>query len=234
MAIAVEATANASTISNSTSHTVPVPTGISAGERMVAVAVMDGTPTVNDPSGWTRLATQQNTVVGLQMVVWEIRTATGSETNETWTTLSAEESYTVTYRISGHASGSAANVNTISGGSDVGAPDCPASTPSWGSAETLWIAVAGVDTPISLSAQPSGYTDVLRDDTGGSGGVTIGAAYKISTASSENPGAFTGSGAEWAAVTIAVEPASGGGGGSGGPPFIGDMRRRRIHPLLTM
>lgn len=233
MAIAVEATTTDNELSNTTTHTLSVPAGVTAGDRLIGIAVMDGRPTVTDPSSWTRLAIVENTTSDHQAVVWEIRTASGAESAENWTTSSNQESYSVTYRISGHASGTAADAQTVSSGSGTGAPDPPASTPAWGSAETLWIAFAGVDTPISLSAQPSGYTDTIRDDTGGSGGVTIGAAYKISTASSENPGAFTGSGAEWVAITVAVEP-SGGSGGSGGPPFITDMRRRRITPLLRM
>ena len=207
MAIAVEASAEPQEALNTTTHDITMPIGVSSGDLLIAIAVIDGsTGTVTKPTGWTDIGNVVNTGV-VRIYAW-YKIAGASETDTTFATSASEESASVVIRISGHdASTTPPEIQTISGGADTGAHDPPSISPSWGSAESLFIAVAGVDNSGQPGAVSSGYTQLSLTSTGGSGGVGIGACYKITTASAENPGTMSNpSGDQWAAVTIAVKP----------------------------
>ena len=83
--------------------------------------------------------------------------------------------------------------------------DPPNLAPSWGSREVMWIA-ADLYLNGSVTAYPTSYTDNQNDYAGTSGGGRIAIATRNLKAGSENPGAFTLSGASAGAViTIAVQ-----------------------------
>jgi hypothetical protein len=92
------------------------------------------------------------------------------------------------------------------------APNPPSLTPSWGAADTLWLAVTGwSEGTITASAFPTNYTNTGQNGTGvaGSEGVSIGWGFRELNAASEDPGTFTlGSAANWVAFTIAIRPAA--------------------------
>jgi len=92
----------------------------------------------------------------------------------------------------------------------------PASfVPSWGSADTLWISVAGFGETATTgsftgwSASPTNYnTGVGPITTDVVGGISCGVAFRQNTAASEDVGQWTGdtSSARNAAAVIAVRP----------------------------
>lgn len=88
-------------------------------------------------------------------------------------------------------------------------PDPPAVTPTGGSKDYLFIAVAGNnDARASYTVAPTNYANLNAFNTGGGPNGGAGAtAERVLTASSEDPGTFTmGSSATWFANTIVVHP----------------------------
>lgn len=86
-------------------------------------------------------------------------------------------------------------------------PNPPSHTFSWGTRNTLVLAVSAWDEDLALSSYPSGYGIGQRNVLTGSGsGAGIGGALKeVTGVSSENPGAFAiASDEQWYARTIAI------------------------------
>lgn len=90
--------------------------------------------------------------------------------------------------------------------------DPPSLTPSWGSAKTLWFAVAGGgDDDATVSIYPTNYTNGVDTVSGGgtNAGCEIGTARRELEATSDDPGTFTFSQSEQVvALTVAVRPAA--------------------------
>ena len=83
-------------------------------------------------------------------------------------------------------------------------------------ARNLEHAVVSADETDPLTG-PSGYDNFNVVDSsllGGSGPCIMGNAYKHSSASSDDPGAFGGTFTGWQASTIAVRPVAAGPGGA--------------------
>lgn len=171
MPIVIEGVATNSQSLNTTTHTVPIPTGTAAGDILVAVYCIDGTPTLGNPSGWTKIGeVTESGGPGHKVAAW-FKVAGASESATTFSTSASEESIGVVYRISGGDSGTAPEWATQDGAGDTGDPDPPNLTPSWGSAENAWIAFAGTDGGVEATGEPAGYLNNLEDNSGGSGGV---------------------------------------------------------------
>lgn len=92
-------------------------------------------------------------------------------------------------------------------------PNPPSHTPTFGtggaaSRDYYWIAAATWSSGSSITAAPSGYSDlVVTNDAPGTAHAGLASARKTATASSENPGTFTGSvSSGYAAVTVAIRP----------------------------
>ena len=96
---------------------------------------------------------------------------------------------------------------TATSGTGTGA-NPPSVTPSWGSADTLALAICGGDIYVVLDSGPSGYTTFTQHRIASdSGSVNIQSAYKQTTASPEDPGNFTYHSTNyWVAGTILVKP----------------------------
>jgi hypothetical protein len=78
---------------SSTSHTIPVPTGVANGDRMfVAVNAVDAN--VTQPVGWTLL---DETAGAPPLSIWQ-RTASSEPANYSWTTAAATRAVCVAYR----------------------------------------------------------------------------------------------------------------------------------------
>lgn len=180
-----------------TSHSVTMPSGISAGDLILVVFSNNSTGTTQSidtgVSGvnWSTLATVADTS-NIRTVVYA-KIAAGGDALTITTSASAWTSRTA-YRISG--CDSVAKVYTQTQAIQVNAaPDPSSFAPSFGSAAYLWIACAqwlGAASPISLSGYPSTYvgtqTSSAPDATNKCGS---GSAETTTTAASENPGAFT-------------------------------------------
>lgn len=210
------------------SGAVTLPTGVTAGDRLVMVVDVDN-GNLSDiiisasGTGWNKLA-QESDAGAVRSALFEKQSASGDSADAVTLSFSGQSiaeacSYTV-YRISGHDS-SAALEYAVQSHTDVGDtnpsanPDAPSLTPSWGSADTLWMWVGCWDNATrTISAFPTNYSSNQTTNTGASGAsgdVTIAIATRENAASSEDPGTATISAAEqWNAWTIAIKPAGGG------------------------
>jgi len=80
----------------------------------------------------------------------------------------------------------------------------------WATEKTLWLAVAGNDGNVGITAGPSGYFYFRNDRVEAATGAGIAIAWKESEAASEDPGVFTMNSEQWGSGTIAIRPAAGG------------------------
>jgi len=88
-------------------------------------------------------------------------------------------------------------------------PDPPNLDPAgWATEKTLWIALAGNDGNVAITAGPSGYFYFRNDRVAAATGAGIAVAWIESEAASENPGVFTMASENWGAGTIAIRPAA--------------------------
>lgn len=190
--LAIAATNTYSDNSGLGSHPINLPAGIAAGDLLLLFVIINGAPTVTDPSGYTPLVSTQ--VGDTQRVYAKI--ATGSEgPTETLAITGSQRVNAVSYRITGNRNGVTSSEISVSAVSaaNTATPDPPSLTPSWGSAENLWIGVTlSQDGGYTFSSYPTNY-DLgqlnVQSSTGNGNGVSV--AARLLTASSEDPGVFT-------------------------------------------
>lgn len=216
----VEGTATATNTSNGTSQNVNLPASIAAGELLLVCGSIDNDPgTITWPgsSEWTQLI---NSASGVNLVVG-YKIASGSEgTSMTVTTANSQRSAWVAYRISTWHGTSAPEAATA-----VTNSNAPSVTPSWGSADNLWIPCTASDgdagSTSAITVQTN-YTDLLEADAGNTtAGATILSSRRALAASSEDPGDYGGTPiASPVSTTIVVRPA-----GGGATPSTGTRRR---------
>lgn len=203
------------TVFSSTVTSMPVlmPSAIASGEKLLAFCEVRNSGTWTLPSGWTEDYSQLGGLSTGELTMFS-KTADGTEdyTAQTWTASAGTTAVWQVIKMSSWHGTTAPEASTSSG--DSSGADPANLTPSWGSENNLWIAVAG-HTAVSAgawNAPPSGYSNFQCDgaSTGGAA-CSIATAVKTATASSEDPGAFTvtpstGSNRYWAAFTVAVRP----------------------------
>ena len=191
----VQARATGTNGTNSTSHAITLPSGITAGDLLVVVFSVDGAPTVTGPAGWTKLGQASNGTTVTGAVFW--RLAAGADTL-TLTTSASEQSSHVSFRITGAkvVEGSSANGSSTNS-------DPPLLAPTFGSHEYLWIATRSGDASAVATAAPSGYSN-LTTVAGGGQGASTNSAELEATAASQNPGVFTSATEQWVSWTLAV------------------------------
>jgi hypothetical protein len=193
------------------SHAVNLPPNIVAGDLLLMFFVINGGPTVTPASGWTELATSNN---GDTFKIYA-RIADGSEgATATFTNTGNQRATAVTYRITGARTVSPPTSSEIAVSSAVQAstatPDPPSLTPSWGSAENLWIAVTfSTDGGFTFNSYPTDYTLGQQNvQTDGGSGNAVSVAARLLTATSEDPGTFgTTTSRNRTTHTVAVRPA---------------------------
>lgn len=204
----VEAVNGGNDVVNQNNHTVNLPAGIVAGDLLIVLFVSDGNTAINFPNegtDWIQLF-EDHDGTGVVTFAAAYRIADGGEgANITVVTNIAEMTAHTSYRISGYSEVPEAGVSV--GATNVN-PDPPNLTPSWGSANTLWLAVEGNDDQDAVTDYPANYTDGRNDVAANADGCGVGSARRELRAVSENPGTFTIAGAEqWVANTIAIAPA---------------------------
>jgi hypothetical protein len=176
----------ASAASNSTSYAAALPASITAGRLLVVHVSSDGNPTLSDGSGlWTKLGQVSQSTLQTSAVFWKI--AAGSDTL-TVTSSAAEQFSNMAWEI--------ANVDTVEGASlnwNAADPNPPNLTLAAGSKKAIWLAVAGHNANISITAGPSGWSNFATQAGGASASSAAGcaAAELEATASSQDPGVFT-------------------------------------------
>lgn len=203
----VSSRADSQSTSNATSHTVNLGSTPSANDLLIVAAIADGTPTITWPTAlgtWTQLYTLDNGTSSRGEVRY--KRANGEGTSITLTTDVGERLAASAWVIGGSSAVGSPESGTATGSSTT--PDPPSLSPSWGTKDTLWLAVAQHDAgDDTISGYPSSYTQTSESDsTGGTGGVILGRAERQVAAASENPGAFTfGASKSWVAATIAIK-----------------------------
>ena len=194
---------------STTSHPVPYPTGITAGQLLLCIAGIDGVTGTPAISGFTVLI---NTTGSSERLWVAYKIATGSESGNATLTTASEQVTAEIWRITNwHGTTPPEATATTGATSANGNP--PSLTPSWGSEDTLWVATVAVNGgPDPLTAYPTGFTDNQNNfSTGGSGAAGHGRATRNEAIATKDPGTFTHTSQTWVAGTIAIRPAAGGG-----------------------
>lgn len=163
--------------STDTTPDVTLPATISAGDLLLLVGSLSGSVTITAPSGWSTLS---NT--GQHFAFYKIAVGSEDSTVITFTLSSGQSASWIVYSIQDW-------VDTPAIGTWTSGINPPSLTSGFGAVETLWIAFAR-DQVYNFTAAPSGYSGLINY----SSTITVGSAYKQSTASSEDPGVFTESG----------------------------------------
>lgn len=200
--------------SSVTAMPVDMPESVDSGDLLISLVEVRNSGTWTVPPGWTEFAAQTGGGGGVGELTAFYKIADGTEDSAqvSWTASAGTTAIWHTRLITAWDGSTAPEAATTSG--DSSAADPPSLSPSWGSANTLWIAVAGhaAASASAWSAGPSGYSDFLNSGaSSGGSAVSIAAPYLYNTASSEDPGAFTVSGSNrfWATMTIGVKPTGG-------------------------
>lgn len=192
----LETSASSTINSAGTSHSVTMPSGITAGDIIIVFASFNvATGNVSDPGGgWNY---EENTYgSNTAVMLWKV--ATGSDTLTITTTSSATSAH-VAFRISGGT--------TVSSTGALG-PGVSASDPPNHDAGVvrnyLWLAAAHTNTA-DLTGSPSGYSTIVKArETGNSR--TVGGGTRANRASSEDPGTFSSATDNNYVRTVAIHP----------------------------
>jgi hypothetical protein len=191
-----------------TNYSAPLPSSITSGELLLLfVAAGAGGARTVSVSGWSELFNSIGSG-SLRRLACFYKVATGSEGASVTVSGSNSSFWASTcYRISGYQG--TPEAGTIATGSSA-SPNPPSLSPSWGSAKTLWFAVAGKDAGGSsdFSGAPTNYDNIIQNGGTGSGNhAAIATARRELEASSDDPATFSISSNDWAANTVAVRPA---------------------------
>jgi hypothetical protein len=175
---------------------VSLPTGIVAGNLLIAVVGNNGDRTHTWPAGWTELTDDLNGSISSATIGY--RVANGSEgASITVTASSAAPSAHVAVRITGSFGTPVAS--SVATGSST-APD--SSVVSRGNGRLYLAIFGGRNNSFTINSPPSGYT-TSRSSITGSASAAI--AFLQSSAATSDPSAWSLSGScNWVARTVAV------------------------------
>lgn len=193
---------------DTTSHSITLPSGISAGDLLIVVFSVDGAPTVSVNTGvsgsnWNKLGQDSNSTTVTGAIFWKV--AEGSDAL-TLTTSSAEQSTHICFRITGVMPGLTDISGTSANGSSTnGNP--PDHTPPNGTQNYLSIATLSTDAQVVATAAGASYVNLTTQTAAGANGASTSVADRtLSGASSENPSPFTNTSEQWVCWTILIGP----------------------------
>lgn len=200
-----------------TSMAVNMPATVDSGDLLLAFAEVRNAGTWTVPTDWTEFKAQLGgSSVGELTCFYKIASGTEDGGTATWTASTGTTAIWQVIRVTGWH-GTTPPEATSAQGDYTTNPNPPTLSPSWGAEETLWLEIAGNTAISSLTTGASTNYSGYQSNTASSGGsqCTIASAYRQLNASSEDPGVFANAGKirYWAAVTIAIRPASAVGGG---------------------
>ena len=206
----VVATSVLADTANATTHNVPLPTpagGILANDILLWIGCVDGNTVVSPPGGWTEIKDEASGVACEVYVFWK-RAAGGETGNVTVTTGSEAGGHQILCIRGGHLTTAPAISTGVT--STAANPNPDSLDPAgWAAEDTLWIAAAGNDANVAITAGPAGYSGFLNTRWANTNGAGIATAWKNANATSEDPGAFTMAAEDSRAFTIAIRPAAG-------------------------
>jgi hypothetical protein len=177
----------------------------------------DGATTITDPTDWTEKRDRQYSQGDVRQHTWiGAIELTGSESGTF--NVATNVGLSAVAQIYRYAAGTHGGVDGVEVTAHVEAeaanPDPPSLTPSWGAADTAWIAVCTFeDSDFVATAAPSSYTGLETTIADTTEDATLSTARRENNIATENPGTFTADSEKYQAFTIAIEPSGGGGGG---------------------
>jgi hypothetical protein len=192
-----------------TAHAVPLPTptgGILAGDLLIAVSGMDGNQTFTWPTGWTELKDEAGNGSAVRAGCAWYRAVGGESGTVTVTTGGSEGGGTRILCIRGAHPTTAPEVSTGVSGSGANANPDSLNPAGWGTENTLWIAAMVNDGNVAVTAGPTNYYEFGNTRWANASGAGVATAYRVTTAASDDPGAFTHSAEDTRAWTIGVRP----------------------------
>ncbi len=199
-----ESFAQTANSADATSMVCNMPSGITAGDVLVALVIADGSATITAPGDWSTLSANQaiSGGGGVCRAFWKV--AAGSDTL-TVSTSASEKIAAAVFRIS---SATTAEATFATGTATPAAP--PSITPAGGSRDYVFIVGIGFpNNAANPSADPSGYSPLANiASSGGLAATNVRqyAAYRsASSVSSESPGtAAYANATQWGSYTVAV------------------------------
>jgi len=197
--IVTQSTGRTST-TDTTSHSITMPTGITAGNLLICIFSVDGAPTFTASSGWTQLGQARYSTVVTQAIFYKV--AVGGDTL-TITTSVAEQSSHIVLRIAGAGS---TITGTPANGSSTNSN--PPSHNAGSSQKYLWVATRGGDSTIVPTAIPTNYSSWTQYAAAGTGGASTSTATRQYEITTEDPGTWTVATEEWVCWTLAIPPAT--------------------------
>jgi hypothetical protein len=183
--------------------TVNLPSGVQNGDLLVCWIHANDNGTFSWPGTWTEEVDQDMTAFGgTGHSGLGIKVASGEGASITVTATTSDTVAWYIFRISGHNGYEKAMFFSDTDATGTG-PNPPSLTPSWGAANTLWLALGAADND-PLTAGPANYTNFVAVSNVDA---NIGVARRNLNAATEDPGPFTIDNDEWCGVTVAVRPA---------------------------
>ncbi len=196
----------------STSHSVPLPASLVAGELLIigCASQWNLTATWNTPSGWNVLLanTQNGASQGAQAWFWKIASGSEGATQAVTSSIVCRAAYN-SYAISNH---DASQAPTALAAPDAGAgvnPNPPGLTPSWGNSKNLWLVAASMSHANIPSDYPDNFTNAISGNASTSNGATLATARGQFEGTVLDPNTFTITSSRWVATTIAIKGAGG-------------------------
>jgi hypothetical protein len=194
-----------------TSHTVTLPATINAGDFLfIAFTSGGGSATTvtwdNTTAGtWTTVASNNSGATVRGTLFSKVADGTeGSAALSITLSTSVQVAWTI-WRITGCES----SVATASATGSTATVTFGALAPSWGAEDSLWIAVAHLNSTPGVSAYSTGYTDPTGAVGSGVARVSTRSVELLLNAATETPSAWTlGGAAQHVQFTVAIRPAA--------------------------
>lgn len=205
---------------NDTVHTADLVDVANAGDLILVFWATDGSGGANFevPAGWNQgFVDELNSGGNNAGLRWKIAEAGDIAGAQAFTTSSSEESVIHVYVIPAGEFDPDDPLSVQRAEGSSATPDPPTLTPGPGSAAYLWFAAYGKDDDDVSTAGPAGYSGhTATFSSTGSGTCGLATAWRNpgTAVATEDPGTFSGGGADtWVAWTLAIHPAPAGGGG---------------------
>jgi len=192
---------------DATSHLVQMPAAVTTGDLLLALIALDGTATITTPSGWTSLPQGSDAAVR-GAVFYKVAAGTEGGTTVDFVSSSAERMEAQVVRIQvGTFQSVPESAFTMFAVATVN-PDSPNLTPSWGSANTLWLSAGMLDNTRTVSSYPLPNNNFTTANAGsGIAFTTLISCSNNVAAASLDPAAWTINTASRAVMfTIAIRP----------------------------
>jgi hypothetical protein len=221
----VDVTASEGAAAN-TVQAITLPASMLSGQLLIAGVATTNQGTVTWPAGWTELSDQADILGSGFATAWH--RCDGTEPATINVTLSAASPSTqLVVRINNAHTATPPEAGTPPASSSINNPNPPSLTPTWGAANTLWLAFGKTRTAAAtVTSYPATYTlnQTLKAHSGGTATDTaVAVAGRQLNAVTEDPAAYAFSAVAVAqAQTIAIPPISGSvpPGPSGGYPAL--------------